>query len=380
MKKVCFDDWIVIEIPEEINTCHHKLLHLKAKTSLNLGKKLGKISSERFVGLAYGSYWEIVGSEIVPWELPSISSIDSEQQDLGDNKSFFDDNSAQLLDSNQLSQLKEQLSSEELVQKLVQNSTTFDKKTKFSQEKYKKRKSLKYAKVFKIIQSTSTALLCNFFSKATEKIMGIRQDSLSMILSLANAQAGMKALVLDETHGLISLALLERIKSSQPFWMTFVKSIFPDILYNSTGSRELHEHFSIVPIESLTNGQNSISPEALENQNGAAKYNREKKAIDLFQSGDHDALVIAVKDFNAFECLNLLVTGLAPSGAVVIYSPFRESLLECYEKMMHDSRFVNVHIYESFLREYQVLPGRTHPHMKTSGGGGYILSAIKVID
>lgn len=208
MKKVCFDDWIVvIEIPEEINTCHHKLLHLKAKTSLNLGKKLGKISSQKFVGLAY---------EILPWELPAISSIDDEQQDLGDNKTFFDDNSTPLLDANQLSQLKEQLSSEELVQKLVQNSTAFDKKTKFSQETYKKRKSLKYAKVFKIIQSTSTALLCNFFSKATEEIMGIRHDSLSMILSLANAQAGMNALVLDETHGLISLALLERIKSSLP--------------------------------------------------------------------------------------------------------------------------------------------------------------------
>ena len=42
------------------------------------------------------------------------------------------------------------------------------------------------------------------------------------------------------------------------------------------------------------------------------------------------------------------------------------------------SAFVNFHIYESFLREYQVDPGRIHPHMKNSGGGGYILSAIKV--
>lgn len=35
-------------------------------------------------------------------------------------------------------------------------------------------------------------------------------------------------------------------------------------------------------------------------------------------------------------------------------------------------------ITESWLRRYQVLPGRTHPTMHTSGSGGFILHAIKV--
>lgn len=29
---------------------------------------------------------------------------------------------------------------------------------------------------------------------------------------------------------------------------------------------------------------------------------------------------------------------------------------------------------------FKVLPGRTHPEMTTSGGGGYLLSAIRVFD
>ena len=33
---------------------------------------------------------------------------------------------------------------------------------------------------------------------------------------------------------------------------------------------------------------------------------------------------------------------------------------------------------EGFLRQYQVLPGRTHPMMNMSGSGGFILSVIKV--
>lgn len=34
---------------------------------------------------------------------------------------------------------------------------------------------------------------------------------------------------------------------------------------------------------------------------------------------------------------------------------------------------------ESWFREYQVLPSRTHPTMSMSGTGGYILSGIKVV-
>ena len=37
-------------------------------------------------------------------------------------------------------------------------------------------------------------------------------------------------------------------------------------------------------------------------------------------------------------------------------------------------------ITEAWLRQYQVLPGRTHPLMNMSGSGGYILNAIYVYD
>ena len=40
---------------------------------------------------------------------------------------------------------------------------------------------------------------------------------------------------------------------------------------------------------------------------------------------------------------------------------------------------VALQLQESWWRQYQVLPGRTHPQMSTSGTGGYILSGIKVV-
>lgn len=39
---------------------------------------------------------------------------------------------------------------------------------------------------------------------------------------------------------------------------------------------------------------------------------------------------------------------------------------------------VALQLQESWWREYQVLPGRTHPEMMTSGTGGYVLSGIRV--
>lgn len=40
---------------------------------------------------------------------------------------------------------------------------------------------------------------------------------------------------------------------------------------------------------------------------------------------------------------------------------------------------LNPTITEPFLRQYQVLPGRTHPEMNGTAHGGFILHATKVV-
>lgn len=42
--------------------------------------------------------------------------------------------------------------------------------------------------------------------------------------------------------------------------------------------------------------------------------------------------------------------------------------------------YLNPSITEAWLRQYQVFPGRTHPMMNMTGGGGYLLHAIHVYD
>jgi tRNA (adenine58-N1)-methyltransferase non-catalytic subunit len=84
--------------------------------------------------------------------------------------------------------------------------------------------------------------------------------------------------------------------------------------------------------------------------------------------------------FNPIEILEKLSKFLAFSSPIVIYSLYKESLLESYQYMRKSSAFVNVQLTESWLREYQVPSGKggLHPMMNMSGTGGFLLSSTVV--
>lgn len=78
--------------------------------------------------------------------------------------------------------------------------------------------------------------------------------------------------------------------------------------------------------------------------------------------------------------IKTLLPYVAGSRRIVVYSHSKEPLLEAAHWMRTSKDFLSSDITESSLRQYQVLPGRTHPEMSTSAGGGYLLSALRVID
>ena len=39
---------------------------------------------------------------------------------------------------------------------------------------------------------------------------------------------------------------------------------------------------------------------------------------------------------------------------------------------------INLHLSDTWMREYQVLPGRTHPSMSMTQSGGFILTGTKL--
>lgn len=74
------------------------------------------------------------------------------------------------------------------------------------------------------------------------------------------------------------------------------------------------------------------------------------------------------------ECLTLL----SPGSPFVIYHEYLEPLESCYMYLSTKEIGIRLILSDTWFREYQVLPGRTHPVMHTSGSGGYILSGIYV--
>ena len=110
------------------------LIQLKGK--VRIGKQVVFIGN----GLAFNQLYKVVNSfpEAVSNEIAKI-----EGPLLGNNKDYFDDNKAQSLTTGEVLDIKTQQGGEALIDKLIENSSTFQMKTQFSQEKYIKKKKNK---------------------------------------------------------------------------------------------------------------------------------------------------------------------------------------------------------------------------------------------
>ncbi|XP_052270875.1 tRNA (adenine(58)-N(1))-methyltransferase non-catalytic subunit TRM6-like isoform X2 [Dreissena polymorpha] len=91
-----------------------------------------------------------------------------------------------------------------------------------------------------------------------------------------------------------------------------------------------------------------------------------------------DCLLVATK-FHPTPIVLALVDLIAPSRQIVVFSQFKEALQDCYMHLREHKGLVNYRLTETWLREYQVLPNRTHPVIQMSGTGGYLLSATTIV-
>jgi tRNA (adenine-N(1)-)-methyltransferase non-catalytic subunit len=110
-----------------------------------------------------------------------------------------------------------------------------------------------------------------------------------------------------------------------------------------------------------------------------AAYDYKMKSRKLLYEGDFDGLIIS-SGLQPETIVNELMKYMCGSRPAVIYSFTKEVLLQAAYWMRRSKDFLNAELTESFLREHQVLPGRMHPNMNMSAGGGYLLSALRVID
>ena len=100
-------------------------------------------------------------------------------------------------------------------------------------------------------------------------------------------------------------------------------------------------------------------------------------SYNMIRERNMDGLIIAAKQHPTNILLHLMKY-LAPSRPFVVFSSYKEPLMDAYFAVKETGKAVFVTLTETWLRNYQVLPDRTHPEVLMSGGGGYILSGIVV--
>lgn len=90
-----------------------------------------------------------------------------------------------------------------------------------------------------------------------------------------------------------------------------------------------------------------------------------------------DSLII-VSYYDPIVVLLEAIYLLCPSSPFVVHCEFLEPLVDCYLQLQGLNIAVRMVLSDTWMREYQTLPGRVHPQMNMSTSGGFILSGIYV--
>ncbi|KAJ8275389.1 hypothetical protein COCON_G00100140 [Conger conger] len=378
------------------------------------------------VGELYGTAFEVVSGGTLQPKKPKLTESITEVKEAGiDNRNIVDDGRSQKLTRDDIEALKGQgLKGQDIVQQLVENSSSFRDKTEFAQEKYIKKKKKKYENTVTILKPSTRILAQMYHGREPGKICHLRYDSLAQMLTLGNIHAGSKVIVFETCAGLVLGAVMERMGGQGSVIQMYpgggpVRGATDSFGFPEHFLRTLH-HFPLCHTHALLAGRLSLDapePDApplgrslesgdtdpapqgteeteMERETEEREKRREDKAQErkmkneekrkrlsdaaaLLQPRNADGLVIASR-LHPCPVLLPLLQFMAPSRPFVVYSQYREPLIECYTKLREQGGAINLRLSETWLRHYQVLPNRTHPVLLMSGGGGYILSGTTV--
>uniref|UniRef100_A0A8P0SBF6 tRNA (adenine(58)-N(1))-methyltransferase non-catalytic subunit TRM6 n=1 Tax=Canis lupus familiaris TaxID=9615 RepID=A0A8P0SBF6_CANLF len=405
---------------------------------------------DNIIGHSYGTTFEVTnGGSLQPKKKKEEPT--SETKEAGtDNRNIIDDGKSQKLTQDDIKALKDKgIKGEEIVQQLIENSTTFRDKTEFAQDKYIKKKKKKYEAIITVVKPSTRILSIMYYAREPGKINHMRYDTLAQMLTLGNVRAGNKMIVMETCAGLVLGAMMERMggfgsiiqlypgggpvraaTACFGFPKSFLSGLyeFPlnkvDSLLNGTFSVEMlaSEPKDSASVEesngtleekqtseqdnedSVAEGPESHHPPEQETmeivsqdpeykepkERGNKKdYIQEKQrrqeeqrkrhleAAALLSERNADGLIVASR-FHPTPLLLSLLDFVAPSRPFVVYCQYKEPLLECYTKLRERGGVINLRLSETWLRNYQVLPDRSHPKLLMSGGGGYLLSGFTV--
>ncbi|RSH84275.1 tRNA (adenine(58)-N(1))-methyltransferase non-catalytic subunit trm6 [Apiotrichum porosum] len=322
--------------------------------------------------------------------------VDAVIEDIKETNEFIEDSEdkgATLLSQEEIEELRAQgVSAEEMIQRQMSRHDQFELKTDFSKEKWRKRKERKYLQTVQPMAPSSINIVNHYAVRSPQSILYLREDTLSQLLNLANIRPGGRYLVVDDTGGLVTAAIADRMgcegrillfndADSPPAWgvlnvMNFGERELSFIKWLNW--MEAEEDYSR-PGPPAEDDMPSIS--ANKSMARMRRHNAQVAELNAtrneLHSGGWDSIILAT-EMSPLSVIHRLTKYLAGSGTLVAYSPYQQVLAEALQYTRRDPNFLATALTESWTRTYQVLPGRTHPTMTTSAMGGYLLHATRV--
>jgi tRNA (adenine-N(1)-)-methyltransferase non-catalytic subunit len=393
-------DTVIIRLQDDKSTCM-----LKIEGDQKIGKT--RVSVKNVIGAPYGSVFQISDRKL-EYLARESSHDDGASFDLavdndsrGDNRDYVDSNTAQKLSTSDIEKLKESgVSGEDIIKSLIANSNTWSCKTSFAQEKWLKKKKKKYMRMIRVIKSTPHTLCEVYHGKSKDKICNMRPDTLAQILSQSSIHAGSRVLIFESLVGLMVGAVAYRMRG------------VGKILASYNGQQP---HFELVNALNLDDSSTSIIQPLPSTELAAASehvrnfgfVSKETASVDSCRDAEGvctkpvrahhssgrqpaeltrtrralregvDSLIIASK-YHPLPVLKEAVHLLCPAGHIAVFCEFMEPLTECYLFLQSYSLAIRLQLSDTWMREFQVLPGRVHPQMTMPVSGGFLLTGIFV--
>ena len=336
----------------------------------NISKKTINLSF--FEGKKLNTFWDVTNKdnyiEITSKEFTTENQFEEEvieytnEKIIGNtNKEIYQSGNAQKLTDEEIKDLKEKTTNkDELIQTILQNNTSMEKRTIFSQEKIIKKKTQKYKNLIWVTPTSLFNIIETFFIIDSKMINSLRMDTIATMLINTNFMEG-KTLIFEETNNILTQAYCMRTPYTGK-----VVSLFREKICNKN-----------LNIFNLTRKQKSLIS---------------FMDINCFLNKDAFGFEIFVKKFenyfsNLVICLRFdieipkyffhLLPFLEYSGNIIIFAKDKEVLVSI-DKILNENKLgIDTKIIETITREYQILELRTHPMTNNKGYSGYVLVSYK---
>ncbi|KAI0307945.1 Gcd10p-domain-containing protein [Multifurca ochricompacta] len=367
-----------------------KSYRLEPNSTINLGK-FGSFLADTLINHPYGLTYEVINKTINVIPPPAVEELEDTD---ATNELINDGQFVQPLTAAEIEALKQSgVHASEIIKKQIEMHANYSRKTEYSKDKYKKRKVAKYSKSFTTVQPTLFNVCEYWFTKDQTRILGIRIDTLSQMMNFGSVRPGGRYITVDDASGILVSAVLERLGGtgrliticdvdSPPAYPVMTQMNFPSDLTAS-----------VLASLNWATADESYIPIVLSTEPASGSYGSEKHKTRLSKrktasdalfgvreelfAGEFEGLFVA-SVYDPLSIIERLFPYLGGSASVVVYSPHLQVVSDLQATLRHDPQYLAPSVSESWLRRYQVLPGRTHPLMTTSGGGGYLLHTIKI--